>query len=64
MHTEQSSEHASSCCSSVHGALELLTEEQNKNCNNEDRYRIQWMEKKIKDMEGEIEVKKKMVVNM
>jgi hypothetical protein len=65
MNTEHSPEHASACCSLVHGALELLTEEQKKKIAiMKIDIEIQWMEKKIRDMEGAIEVKKKMVANM
>jgi hypothetical protein len=65
MHTEQSSEHASACCSSEHGFLEYLTDEQKKKVAVMHMdMKIHWMEQKIKHMEGAIEGKKKMIANM
>jgi uncharacterized protein HemX len=65
MHTEQSSEHASACCSSEHGFLEHLTDDQEKKVMVMHMdMKIHWMEQKIKHMEGAIEGKKKMIANM
>jgi hypothetical protein len=65
MHTEQSSEHASACCSSEHGFLEYLTDEQKKKVAVMHMdMKINWMEQKIKHMEGAIEGKKKIIANM
>lgn len=65
MYTEQSSEHASACCSSEHGFLEYLTDEQKKKVAVMHMdMKIHWMEQKIKHMEGAIEGKKKIIVNM
>ena len=65
MHTEQSSEHASACCSSEHEFLEYLTDEQKKKVAVMHMdMKIHWMEQKIKHMEGAIEGKKKMIANM
>jgi hypothetical protein len=65
MHTEQSSEHASACCSSEHGFLEYLTDEQKKKVAVMHMdMKIHWMEQKIKHMEGAIEGKKKIIANM
>ena len=65
MHHEQSLEHSEMCCCSEHEFLEHLTDDQKKKVivMHMDM-KIHWMEQKIKQMEGAIEGKKKMIANM
>lgn len=62
MHHEQSTEHVSMHCGSIPEVWECLTEEQKKKVVlMKLDMKIQWMEKRIKDMESAIELKKKAI---
>lgn len=69
MHHEQpmehSMEHTSMHCGSLPEVWECLNEEQKKKVVlMKLDMKIQWMEKKIKDMESAIEIKKKIIVDI
>jgi hypothetical protein len=65
MHHEQSTEHASMHCGSIPEVWECLNEEQKKKIVlMKLDMKIQWMEKRIKDMESTIELKRKVIADI
>jgi hypothetical protein len=65
MHHEQLPEHTSMHCGSIPEVWECLTDAQKKKVvEMKLDMKIQWMEKKIKDMESAIELKKKIIVDI
>ena len=65
MHHEQLTEHTSMHCGSIPEVWECLTEAQKKKVvEMKLDMKIQWMEKKINDMESAIELKKKAIADI
>jgi len=65
MHHEQPTEHTSMHCGSIPEVWECLDEEQKKKVVlMKLDMKIQWMEKRIKDMESAIELKRKAIGDM
>jgi hypothetical protein len=65
MHHEQLPEHPSLHCGSIPEVWEYLTESQKKKVvEMKLDMKIQWMEKRIKDMESAIELKKKAIADI
>jgi len=65
MHHEQSTEHTSMHCGSIPEVWECLNEEQKKKVVlMKLDMKIEWMEKRVKDMESAIELKRKAIGDM
>jgi len=65
MHHEQATEHTSMHCGSIPEVWECLNEEQKKKVIlMKLDMKIEWMEKRIKDMESAIELKRKAIGDM